>query len=326
MTATQDRRFDVMCVGLIVADHVCAPIREFPPPGCLITTEKLHLTIGGCSANASTDLARLGLSVALSGYLGNDPMGDFVLDQLQQNGVNCESLQRSEKSQTSTTMVINVANEDRRFIHAVGANTELTGLEVPDEVLQQVRTIAVGGIGLNPQLSGKNVRDLFERAHRFGVTTLLDVVLDDVQLCQQMLVDALPATDIFLPNSDEARLLTGSRDVGGQIQHFLDQGAANVVITDGAQGATLGRPNLPLLRQPAFRVKQVDGTGGGDAFLSGFLYGLLKNCTDEECLLYGAAMGASCVQHPGATTGVFNAEELEAFVAKHRTDSSESSA
>ena len=311
-------RFDVVCLGLIVADQVCAPIRKIPAPGGLITSPSLQLAIGGCAANASTDLATLGLSVALVGCLGNDPLGEFVLRELQANGVNCDHVCISESQQTAATMVINVEHEDRRFIHAVGANTELTGQEVADELLSRSKVIAVGGFGLNPQLSGSNVRTLFSRAKELGVATVLDVVLDDVQLCRNMLQEALPVTDFFLPNCDEARLLTNATSPEEQITSFHDQGAETVIITAGSQGCTLGTSGQETFHLPAFEVEQIDGTGGGDAFLSGFLYGLLRQHSLRECLIYGSAMGASCVKHAGATTGVFNAEQLENFVASHR--------
>lgn len=308
---------DLICVGLIVADHVCAPIRKFPAPGGLITTPKLELSIGGCAANVSTDAAKVGLAVTLVGCIGEDPLGRYVLDELRFNGVNCDHVHISATSQTAATMVVNIEGEDRRFIHAVGANTELTGQEISDDLLSQSKMVYVGGFGLNRELSGKNVRDLFRRAHQQGVTTVLDVVLDDIECCRDMLLEALPETDLFLPNCDEARLLTGVSDTTDQAKAFLDQGANTVVITAGADGAISLDQEQNLLKAPAFPVEQVDGTGGGDAFVAGYLYGLNRSATPEECLRYGSAMGASCVQHAGATTGVFNAEELEEFVKKH---------
>lgn len=310
-------RFDVICLGLIVADQVCAPIRKIPAPGGLITTNSLELSIGGCAANTSTDLAILGISVALVGCVGDDPLGEFVINELRAKGVDCNHVHISPTQQTAATMVINVQDEDRRFIHAVGANTELTGQEVSDELLQSSQMIAVGGFGLNPQLSGQNIQQLFTRAKRFGVTTVLDVVLDDVPLCREMLRAALPVTDYFLPNLDEARLLTGQTSASEQIRTFHDWGASTVIITSGAQGAFLGTPSADILEQPAFQVQQVDGTGGGDAFLSGFLFGLFNKKSLRDCLVYGSAMGASCVQHAGATTGVFNARQLNEFVKSH---------
>jgi sugar/nucleoside kinase (ribokinase family) len=58
----------------------------------------------------------------------------------------------------------------------------------------------------------------------------------------------------------------------------------------------------------------VDGTGSGDAFLAGYLYAFLQRHPLSDCVRYGAALGASCVQSLGATSGVFDATQLERFV------------
>lgn len=306
---------DVICVGLIVADLVCAPIRKFPAEGGLITTEGIELTIGGCAANVSTDLAKVDVSVALVGCVGNDPLGRNVLAELRSNGVNCDAVRESETAQTATTMVVNIQGQDRRFIHAVGANTELSGAEVSDALLENARVLYVGGFGLNPELSGDNVRALFERAQQRSVTTILDVVLDDVEACRTMLKQALPATEIVLPNQDEARLLTDLTDPDRQADCFLNWGASAVVVTQGAEGALYRDQHGNRYSQPAFPVDQVDGTGGGDAFASGYIYALLQGASPARCLVYGSAMGASCVRRAGATTGVFRRDELEQFVS-----------
>lgn len=317
MSGNVHQKCDVICVGLIVADHVCAPIRKIPAEGGLITTPKLELSIGGCAANVSTDLAKLGVPVSLVGCIGNDPFGRYVVDELRGNGVNCDQVTVSETSQTSATMVVNVQGQDRRFIHAVGANTELTGGEVDNSLLAGAKVVYVGGFGLNATLSGENVKELFTRARQQGLKTLLDVVLDDIDLCREMLEVALPETDIFLPNCDEARLLTGESDPLLQAEVFLNQGARAVVITSGADGALYQAAGAEPIQISSYQVEQVDGTGGGDAFVSGLIYGLLQEASPLQCLTYGSAMGASCVQHSGATTGVFNATELVDYVSQH---------
>lgn len=307
---------DVLCVGLIVADHVCAPITHFPPAGSLITTDRLELTIGGSAANAAVDMARLGLRVSICARVGDDVLGRFVAESLQQQGVGCEALTFSRTAQTSGTLVVNVAGEDRRFIHAVGANAELTGREVPPELLRDCRAVCVGGFGLNPALSGENVAALFRAAHAAGAVTLLDVVIGNPAALTPMLSAVLPETDVFLPNVDEARLICGESDPLRQAAWFRDRGAHTVVITRGSAGAVLVSPAETLVAA-AYPTHCLDGTGGGDAFVAGYVYGLLRSAAPRDCLAYGSALGMSCVRAMGATTGVFHRDELEAFVHSH---------
>ena len=310
------RECDVICLGLVGADHVCEPIPQFPAPGTLVSTPGLTLAVGGSAANVSVDLARLEVRVRLFGRVGDDWLGDFLRRELETANVDCSGLAQSSTAQTATTLAINVGSEDRRFIHAHGANAELTGTEVTPEDLERCRVLCVGGLGLNPKLSGENVSRLFQTARDLDVTTVLDVVLGDPQRTREMLEHILPWTDVFVPNEDEARAITGISDARQQAKQFIGMGARTAVITRAAWGAVMWDANSTEFEVAAFPVNQVDSTGGGDAFLAGFVFGLLRGKPASDCLTWGAAMGASCVRANGATAGVFTADELMQFVAE----------
>lgn len=312
MTTREPVRCDVLCAGIIVADHVCAPIERIPAAGGLEMTARIDLTIGGCASNVAVDLSRLGLRAGVAGRVGDDVLGRHVCAALSAEGVACDQVAFSPTAQTSTTMVINVRGEDRRFIHAAGANTEFTGQEVSPEAIRACRALYVGGFGLNAALSGENVAALFRVAREAGVVTVLDVVCARSDVAQ-MLEPVLPLTDLFLPNQDESRMITGLSTPVQQARRFQQQGAGCAVVTCGAGGAVLADATRTLCIG-AYPVEQVDPTGGGDAFVAGFLYGRLGGRSIEDCLRLGSGMGASCVQSRGATTGVFRAAELEAFV------------
>lgn len=312
------RPCEVLCVGLIVADHVSAPISRMPESGGLVMTPKLELTIGGCAANAATDLARLGVNVGIVGRIGKDVLGSYVRDRLAEAGVRCDHLSVSETAQTAATLVVNVKGEDRRFIHALGANAELTGLEADKQAWSAAKVAYVGGFGLNAALSGENVAAIFRRVRASGGTTVLDVTVGDPEAVRPMLTLALPEADFFLPNYDEAKLLTGQNDPQQQVERFLQYGARHVVITCGSKGAILADAEGRREELPAYDVEQVDGTGGGDAFAAGLIYGLLQNADLDLSLKYGAALGASCVRAAGATTGVFTEAELLEFIERPR--------
>jgi sugar/nucleoside kinase (ribokinase family) len=308
--------FDVLCAGLIVADHVCAPIAAMPRAGTLVTTDRLEIMVGGCGANTAVNLAKLGVSAALSGRVGRDVLGHAVLELLTRDGVDCKHVDVSSVVQTSATLVVNVRGEDRRFIHDIGANAEFTGLEVSSELIAQAKIFYVGGFGLTRSLSGENVAQRFRTVRAAGGRTVLDVVVGDPQIARELLPTVLPETSLFLPNTDEAAILTGCSHPLEQARSFRQGGAETVIITAGAAGAYVASDEGEF-HLPAYAVEQVDGTGGGDAFVAGVIYGLLKNANLQDCLRYGAAMGASCVKSVGATTGSFRRDELESFVASN---------
>src|SRR6516162_5908600 len=92
---------DVLCAGVIVADHVSSPISHIPAPGELVLADQLLLTIGGCAANVAVDLVKLGISAAVVGCVGADVFGRIVADMLRERQVDVSSLQISPALGTS---------------------------------------------------------------------------------------------------------------------------------------------------------------------------------------------------------------------------------
>lgn len=311
-----DKPCDCLCAGIIVADYICQPIAAWPPPGGLVLTGNLEFAIGGCAANVAVDLRKLNLQVGLSAALGDDSFGSAITDLLSRAGIDGGQLSRSPRLPTSGTMIVNVRGEDRRFIHCVGANAEYDASAVTDDVLRQTKTLYVGGYCLMPALTPERVARLFERARRFGAITALDVVLPEQGEFWSRIQPVLPFTDYFFPNNDEAARITGQSDPWKQAETVVAAGCRTAVVTCGGEGTVFVGPQ-GRWQAKAHAVEAVDPTGTGDAFVAGYLYGVIHQAGPERCLKYGAAMGASCVRTLGATTGVFTADELEQYVAEH---------
>jgi sugar/nucleoside kinase (ribokinase family) len=307
------KSIDCLCAGLIVADTICQPIAKMPPAGGLTRTSRIEFSTGGCSANLAVDMARLGATVALSGLVGNDLFGREVRDLLGRAGVETSQLEISPTAPTSSTFVLNVAGEDRRFIHCVGANAQYDGTQISDEAIRQAKVLYVGGFCLLDSLTPDRVIRLFKVARAAGVVTVLNVVLSEATDTMEWLNPVLPWTDLFCCNNDEAERITHQVETVRQAEALREIGAKTAIVTQGDRGSILVGPTARL-RAGVYRVEPVDSTGTGDAFTSGFVYGLLRGDSVEQCLRLGSAMGASCVRSMGATTGVFNAQELAQFV------------
>jgi sugar/nucleoside kinase (ribokinase family) len=309
--------YDCLCAGIVVADFLCAPVTHVPAAGGVVMTDAISTAIGGCASSVAMDLAKIGRRAAVVGLVGADMPGRFVRDELAQGGVDTTHLAETPAAQTSATLVINVRGEDRRFIHTFGANAEFDGRQIAPALVRQARVLYLGGFYLMPRLTAERVVEMFRCAREAHVPTVLDVVLPDPQICREQLDQVLPWTDVFLPNVDEARQLTGLADPLEQARVFRDAGAETVVITCGGDGAVLAG-KAGTLRSGRFPVDFVDGTGSGDAFAAGYIAGLLDGSAPEKCLEIGSALGASCVRRAGATTGVFTRCELDEYLSVHR--------
>ena len=304
---------DVLCAGIIVADHVSSPISHLPAPGELVLADQLLLTIGGCAANVAVDLVKLGVSAAVVGRVGVDVFGRVVADMLHERHVDVSALRITPDMDTSQTLIVNVAGQDRRFIHTFGANGVFRAADIPLERVAKCRVLYLGGYLLMGGVQQEELIPVFAAARRAGAKTVLDVVTPGPADYLPRLEKILPHVDVFLPNDHEAELILGERDALRQAERFHEMGAATVIITMGDRGSVLAGQGLRL-RAETYHMPFVDGTGGGDAFAAGYIDGLLRGLDEEGCLRVGSAVGASCVRAIGTTTGVFTRAEMEAFL------------
>ncbi len=308
---------DCLCAGILFADCGCVPIPRMPSSGELVKTEGIHLTVGGCAANAGLDLTKVGFNVGVCGCVGNDSFGQFLIDSIKAGGADTSGIHPLEDHGTACSMIINVENEDRRFISTPGASNGFTPDHIPPQWLEEAKVLYIGGYLMLPGLENKVLRDLFREARKNGTKTVLDVVLMGGDHYWDALDLILPETDYFLPNDDESKLITGLDDPVAQADRFRDAGANTVVITQGSQGSILVADDLRL-RAGVYPTTFVGGTGSGDAFDAGFVAGLLRGEDLAGCLRWGSALGASCVRSIGATESVFSREEAEAFMQKNK--------
>jgi sugar/nucleoside kinase (ribokinase family) len=308
---------EVLCAGIIVADHVCTPIPKLPSAGELVMADGMLLTIGGCAANAAVDLVKMNVKVAVAARVGGDAFGKVVADMLQGAGVDVTHLQVSRHAATSQTLIVNVQGEDRRFIHTFGANAEFTAADIPLALLESCKVLYLGGYLLMPGLREDDLAGVFQTARARGVKVVLDVAVPKPADYLPRLAKLLPHVDVFLPNNHEAELLTGIKDPLRQAQRLRELGAGTAVVTLGGEGSILVQDGLRL-RAGVYATPFVDGSGGGDAFDAGYIYGLLHGMGPEDCLRVASALGASCVRAIGTTPGVFTEAECTAFLAQQR--------
>src|SRR5882757_708851 len=130
---------DVLCAGIVVADHVCTPVPHLPAAGELVMADGMLLTIGGCAANAAVDLAKMKVRVGIVGRVGSDVFGRVVTDLLRDAGVETSHMQTSANADTSQTLIVNVQGQDRRFIHTFGANRDFRASDIPLAMLDRVK-------------------------------------------------------------------------------------------------------------------------------------------------------------------------------------------
>jgi sugar/nucleoside kinase (ribokinase family) len=215
---------------------------------------------------------------------------------------------------TSQTVILLVENQDRRYLHAFGANQAFTVDHIDRQWVSGLRLLYVGGLFAMPGVRTEALGDLLRFCRSRGIVTVVDVVIPQQGAAAGEMALLLPHVDYFLPNDDEARRLTGCRDPMDQLHSLRAQGVQAVVITRGQDGALAGRGG-EFWRCPTYPVQVLDPSGSGDAFAAGIITGALAGWDMPATLRYASALGASATRAIGTTDGVFTADEAEAFVA-----------
>lgn len=315
------KKYDVTCVGILVADVFSSPMPEVPPPGSLMVVDEIYPDTGGCAANTGVSLVKLGARVGLIGKVGNDIFGEFIIRDMTAKGLDASGVKVSPNFPTSRTIILPVIGQDRRFIHVIGANADLGYEDVDLEMVAQSRALYVGGFLVQPKLDQTALARLFKFSKERGLLTFLDVIVPAGKKYDVAgtVAEALPYTDVFLPNDDEAALLTGKDDPLEQARIFLEHGCGVAVITMGEKGAVV-RTKRETLRAPAFKVEVVDPSGAGDAFDAGFIWGMLQGWEMRRTLEFAAALGASACLKLGCTPGVFTLPEAEEFLKNNKLE------
>jgi sugar/nucleoside kinase (ribokinase family) len=307
---------DVACIGILVADFFAPPLPRLPEAGELMIVDDMLLSTGGCAANTAMDLSKLGVRAAVFGRVGNDIFADFICKELCTKGISISGVRISPSASTSRTIILPVSGQDRRFIHTVGANAELTVDDIDIDLISQTKVLYVGGYLLFSGFKQSSLANLFKITRQRGIKNVLDIAGPRAREGLDPLLEVLPYTDVFLPNHDEAKIITGLDDPFEQAKIFYQAGAKTSIVTMGCEGAVVVS-NQGNFRASAYEIAFVDGSGGGDAFDAGFIVGLLEGWDLPTTVKFASAIGASACTELGTTAGVFTREAANTYIRTH---------
>lgn len=306
-------QYDYTSMGFYTFDCLGWPFTTVPPGGGTVLLDEIALAVSGAAGVAAIATAKLGLKTRAVGGVGDDMMGDWVLQRIAQFGVDMEDLKRYPGVPTSSSIVLTRADGSRPALHVKGA----TGAFVVDEdrfdAVTDAKVFHMGGIGLMDAMDGERNAALMKHAKARGCITTVDVFagsqadLPDVKA-------VLPYTDYFIPSIEEAEALSGLTDRLDIVKFFLDLGAECCVFTLGANGAYYHHSDGTDFTIPAFKIDVKCTCGCGDAFNAGLATGLVRGMDPEETVRFAQACAALNATGLGSQAGIRNFDQVSEFV------------
>lgn len=326
--------YDVLTMGRssidLYSDDVGAPFEEI---------ENFAAYVGGSPTNISVGTRRLGLDAALLTAVGEDPVGDFILRFLEEEGVETEFIPRKPGRRTSA-VVLGIEPPDRFplvYYRENCADQALTIDDVQASPLEQVQAFEFAGTNLSAEPSRSATLFAAERAQERDVDVVFDIDFrpdqwHDRRAFGVAVRSALQHADVLIGTQDEIKAAVLASEEQVALEHsqvsdaevqgdleaategLLDLGPEVLVEKRGEEGACLHRPDGTQTDVPGFPVDIYNILGAGDAFASGFLYGHVQGWSWYEAARLGNACGAIVVTEHGCANFMPTHEEVMAFV------------
>ncbi len=294
---------EVTILGTIVFDIFIPSIKKYPESGKAVEVNSFPIFTGGCGANTSIVLSKLGINVSLIGAVGNDLFGKYIINYLSDRKISTELIKISHRENTSTSVLLINKKNERSYFHSVGASKEIKIGKRELKTILNSKIFHIGGVNLLPSFDGKPMAEVLKKAKEKNVVTSIDLAWDTKNRWMKNLKYSLPYIDILMGNEKEVKALTAVKYLEKGIKKLHQLGINIVVVKLGEKGSLVSKEYSLQNVQP-FKVKSVDTTGAGDAFAGGFLYGLLKGKSIYESALIGNYIGAVVTQEFGSTSSL----------------------
>jgi len=295
--------------------------------------------VGGSPTNISVGGKRLGLKTALLTAIGDDPVGDFILNFLNNEGVETQFIPRKPEHRTSA-VVLGIEPPDKFPLVYYRDNCADINLNIDDVLnapITDCKMFQFAGTNLSLEPSRSATMFAAEQAKQAGATVVFDVDFrpdqwHDVRAFGVVARSVLRLVDVVIGTEDEINAamlrdtsqmnLTHSQvsdtkvagDSRSGIEFMLTLGPKAVVEKIGPEGARIHLKDGEVIDAPGFPVEVTNILGAGDAFGGGFLYGLVNDWGWYKSARLGNACGAIVVTEHGCANFMPTMDEVMAFV------------
>lgn len=295
--------------------------------------------VGGSPLNIAVGCQRLGLKAGILTGVGQDKVGDFIINFLEKEKVETAYIPRV-KGARSSAVILGIEPPDKFplvYYRENAADMVITMDDVDAADVKNCRLLEVSGTALSKEPSRSSVFYAIEKANENQIPTVLDIDFradqwDDIRAFGVTTRALLPMIKIALGTEEEILAATLSDksqvtikdqqisaptikgDVNLAIQKILSLGVEVLIVKSGSRGATIYDSKGNVEEVPGFPVDVLNVLGAGDAFASGFIYGYLQGWSLYKSCRMGNASGAQVVLQPGCANFMPTLEESIEFI------------
>lgn len=287
---------------------------------------------GGAPANVAAAVAKYGGSSSMITKLGVDAFGDFLVEKLEEAGVETDKVSRTSEANTGLAFVsLRLDGErDFSFYRNPSADLLLDEAEIDEKWFNKGDILHFCSVDL--------VESPMKQAHTKAIRAMKEIgglvsfdpnvrlpLWKDAEECKNTILAFIPEAHIVKISDEELEFITGIADEVTAISSLFQGEVKAIIYTKGANGAEL-YVNGKKYESQGFKANVQDTTGAGDAFIGGFLYKLLENNASieelgqlletkaEEFLTFANASGALTTEGKGAISALPTVEDINKLI------------
>ena len=290
--------------------------------------------VGGSPLNISVGCSRLGLKSTLLTAVGKDKVGEFILNFLNKENVNTEFIPTKENARSSAVL-LGIEPPDKFplvFYRDNAADTLINADDVNNANIANHKVLLVNGTALNKEPSRGSTIHAIETAKKNSVKVIMDLDFradqwKDYRSFGHVVRSIMSKIDITIGTEEEvlASMLKDSSqvtikhqqisspeirgDLNKSIEGLIKLGTGVLIVKRGKDGASYFDKNFKRRDVKGFPVKILNVLGAGDAFASGFIYGLIQKWSIEKSIKMGNACGSHVVTKKGCANFMPTLEE-----------------
>ena len=310
----------IAVAGTILVDKL-NEIGAYPASGELTKILSVSRAVGGAVPNVGIDIKRVDptITVKAVGKIGRDAEGDFLVDTLENNGVDASLLVRGE-APTSFTDVMSIVGGQRTFFTYPGACADF-GFEDIDFDKLDAKMLHLGYFLLLDKVDGGDGEKILKAAQEKGIKTSIDLVSENSNR-YHIVKDCLKYTDNVIINELEAGMIAGIEPKRENLERIAralkDMGVSERVIIHmpetGVCLSETGFFELPSWDLPKGFIK--GKTGAGDAFCAGALIGIYRGLDEMGILTLAQKTATASLSSADAIGGMVSEAEIDEMLTK----------
>lgn len=267
-----------------------------------IEMDNVFFSSGGGGTNAAATFAKQGFRTAFCGKIGDDYFGALILKELKELGIGKDFIVKTGQKPTNVSVILSYPGMDKTILAYRGASDVLEKKDIPWGKIKSAEWFYLA------PFSGK-LADLTEEMINFARKNKIKIAINpgysQLTFPKTTLERILKKVDILILNQQEASLVTGipyrkEKETFKKLDKLvpgiciMTKGERGVVVSDGKK----------VYKADALSVKNVDSTGVGDSFGSGFVSGLIKKNNIPFAIQLGIANSGYNLSKLGAKEGL----------------------